>query len=134
MFVYQSQKPGADGHATLMSNWLIYAKSNQRILRLTLHLIYEYWKSKDYVIDYFFFHKFFTISCDTFSEDAKHIPSFCNSVPHILLLHLFDEYDEQYWEDLKRMTCFHKLSYKLDKVNMGKKGTYYDRIIKNNKI
>lgn len=129
LFVYQAQKPGADGKATLMSNWLIYAKSNQKILRLTLHLIYEYWRKNNYMTDYFFFHKFFTIACEAYPEDTKNIPPFCNSVPHILLLHLFDKYDEQYWNDLRQMTCFHKLTYKLDEEKLKQRSTYYNMIM-----
>ena len=57
------------------------------------------------------------------------IPPFCNTVPHILLLHFFDKYDEDLFEDLKNMTCFHKLSYKFTEEDMDKKGTFYDVII-----
>ena len=129
LFVFQTQKPGADGKPTLMSNWLIYAKANHIILRLTLQLIYKYWERNDFLVDYFFFHKFFSIACEVYPQEAKKIPSFDNSVPHILLLHLFDKYDEKYWNDLKQMTCFHKLSYKLDEEKCKEEGTYYDEII-----
>lgn len=129
LFVFQSQKPGADGNATLMSNWLICAKSNHIILRLTLHLLYEYWKKNDYLIDYFFFHKFFTIACEVYSEEAIKIPPFCNSVPHILQLHLFDKFDDDYWNDLRQMTCFHKLTYKLKRDDKEIIGTFYDKLI-----
>ena len=131
LFVFQAQKPGADGMASLMSNWLMYAKTNQRILHLTLTLIYEYWKRNNFLMDYFFFHKFFTIACETYPNDAAKIPPFCNSVPHILQLHLFDKYDEIFWEDLKKMTCFHKLTYKLDTEKCKEKGTYFDMLIHN---
>ena len=129
LFVFQAQKPGADGHAAIMSSWCMYAKTNNKILMATRDLLYEYWNKNTKMDDYFLLHQFFTITCNHYPELAKKIPPFCNSVPHILLLHLFDEYDEQYWKDLKQMTCFHKLSYKLEKENMEKKGTYYDMII-----
>lgn len=132
LFVYQAQKPGADGHATIMSSWCMYAKTNNNILIVTRELLYDYWKKNKKMDDYFLLHQFFTIACHQYIEEAKKIPSYCNSVPHILLLHLFDKYDEQYWEDLKRMTCFHKLSYKLDEGKLKMKGTYYDRIINRN--
>ncbi|MDB0823779.1 hypothetical protein PL531_18340 [Phocaeicola vulgatus] len=47
----------------------------------------------------------------------------------MLLLHFFDKYDEDLFEDLKNMTCFHKLSYKFTEEDMDKKGTFYDVII-----
>lgn len=130
LFVYQAQKPGADGHATIMSSWCMYAKSNNIILIATRELLYDYWKKNKKMDDYFLLHQFFTIACNQYPEEAKKIPPFCNSVPHILLLHLFDEYDGQYWEDLKRMTCFHKLSYKLDEEKVEKNGTYYSKLFK----
>lgn len=131
LFVYQTQKPGADGRATVMSNWLIYSKTNSKILIMTRSLLYEYWRREKKLLDYIVFHQFFTIACQCYPEEAKRIPPFCNSVPHILLLHLFDSYDDTYWNDLKSMTCFHKLSYKLSSIDMGKKGTFYDKIISN---
>lgn len=131
LFVYQTQKPGADGRATVMSNWLIYSKTNSKILMMTRMLLYEYWRREKKLLDYIVFHQFFTIACQYYLEEAKRIPPFCNSVPHILLLHLFDSFDDTYWNDLKSMTCFHKLSYKLSSIDIEKKGTFYDKIISN---
>lgn len=129
LFVFQTQKPGADGHATLMSSWLIYAKTNNRILLATRELLYAYWEKNDMMIDYFLLHHFFTMACCFYEDDYKRIPPFCNSVPHILLLHLFDEYDESLWNDIKKQTCFHKLSYKLDDKKLKLRNTYYSEII-----
>lgn len=129
LFVFRSLKPGADGRATVLSSWLMYAKTNNKILRATRELLYAYWERNTYMVDYFLIHQFFSIAAKRYKEEAKRIPPFCNSVPHILLLHLFDEYDEQYWNDLKRMTCFHKLSYKLDSEDVELKGTYYDIVM-----
>ena len=129
LFFYSPQKPGADGHVITLSSWLIYAKSKNRILMGTQYLLYYYWQKHNCLINYFLLHYFFSYVSEYYSEEYKSVPPFCNSIPHILLLHLFDEYDEQYWNDLKRMTCFHKLTYKFDQKNLEKKGTYYDVIL-----
>lgn len=134
LFVYQALKPGADGRAIVMSSWCMYAKTNNKILMATRMLLYKYWEKNVKMDDYFLLHQFFTIVCNKYSEEAKQIPPFCNSTPHILLLHLFDEFDEQFWEELKRMTCFHKLSYKLDNEKLKIKGTFYDQIVNNIEI
>lgn len=134
LFVYQAQKPGADGHAVIMSSWCMFARTNNIILIATRELLYNYWKKNTKMDDYFLLHQFFTIACNYYPEEARKIPPFSNSIPHILLLHLFERYDNQYWEDLKRMTCFHKLSYKLDAEKMKIKGSYYDQIINNQEI
>lgn len=130
LFVYRPQKPGADGKATTISSWLMWAKTNNRILMATQTLLYSYWKTNNRLNEYFLLHHFMSIVLDYYSEDAKRIPPFCNSVPHILLLHLFEKYDDQYWEDLKRMSCFHKLSYKLDDKKMATSETYYSKLFK----
>lgn len=129
LFVYRTQKPGADGKATTMSSWMMWAKSNNRILMATQAMLYAYWKKNERLDEYFLLHHFMTIAMDFYKEDATKIPPFCNSIPHILLLHLFDKYDEQYWNDLKQMTCFHKLSYKLDEEKCKIERTYYDVVI-----
>lgn len=129
LFVFQAQKPGSNGMATIMSSWCMYAKTNNKILLATKQLLYEYWKKNTKMDDYYLLHQFFSIVCNKYPEDSSKIPPFCNSVPHILLLHLFDKYDEQLWNDLLRMTCFHKLSYKLDPVKTELQDTYYQFII-----
>lgn len=131
LFIYQTLKPGADGHAIFMSSWCMYAKTNNKILMATQELLYEYWKKNIKLVDYFLLHQFFSIVCEHYSEEANTIPPFCNSIPHILLLHLFDKYNEQFWNDLKNLTCFHKLTYKLEQEDVEKKGTFYDMIINN---
>ena len=132
LFVYRPQKPGADGAATTMSSWMMWAKTNNHILMATQSMLYDYWKRNNTLCEYFLLHHFMSIVMDLYDDESKQIPPFCNSIPHILQLHIFETYDEQYWEDLKKMTCFHKLSYKFNKEDMEKKGTYYDIVIKGN--
>ena len=43
-----------------------------------------------------YFSDFMLIVFDYYEEEAKSIPPFCNSVPHLLQLHLFDIFDENY--------------------------------------
>ncbi|WP_304576295.1 capsular polysaccharide synthesis protein, partial [Romboutsia ilealis] len=52
-----------------------------------------------------------------------------NATPHILLLRLFESYDERIWRAVKEQTPFHKLSYKLSEYEMDLKDTYYSQII-----
>lgn len=129
LFVYQLLRPGINGHSLPISNWLIYAKSNNKILYLTKMLLYQYWQKNEKAIDYFIFHHFFSIVLAYCQEEQNQIPKYCNSIPHILLFQLFEEYDGIAFHDLKQMTCFHKLSYKLSQEDLLKSGTYYDVII-----
>lgn len=128
-FVFQCLKPGADGKATNISNWFITASSNNKILRLTQALLYEYWKNNNNLIDYFIFHYFFQLAIEVYPEEWEKVIPFSNSTPHILLLRLFKQYDEKKWDSIKTQTSIHKLSYKFSNDDFEKKGTYYDVII-----
>ena len=134
LFVFRPQKPGSDGASIYISSWFMWAKSNNRIIMATQAMLYDYWQKNDTLTDYYLLHYFMSIAFDYYKEDAKEIPAFCNSVPHLLQLHFFEPYDEDYWEDIKKMTSFHKLSYKFDKERLEKEGTYYKKIIEDEGI
>ena len=130
LFLFQNLKPGKNGNSSVISNWLISAKSNNKILLATKELCYEYWKHNNQLIDYFFFHYFMTMVLEFYEEDWKKIVPVSNSTPHILLLRLFDKYDERIWDTIKKQICFHKLSYKFDESKLELNDTYYSKIMK----
>ena len=129
LFLFQNLKPGADGHCSLVSSWLMTASSNNKIILLTRALLHRYWSKYNYAVHYFILHYFFQMAIETYPEEWNKVVPFSNSVPHILLLRLFDEYDEKVWTEVKRMSCFHKLTYKFDEKQASIKGTYYDVIL-----
>ena len=129
LFLFQNLKPGADGHCSLISSWLMTASSNNRIIMLTRELLYRYWSKYNYAIDYFILHDFFQMAIEAYPEEWNKVIPFSNSTPHILLLRLFDKYDEKIWNSVKDMTSFHKLSYKFDQEKTKIEGTYYDVIL-----
>ena len=133
LFFFQQLKPGADGKELRMSSWMISAYSNHPIMALTRALLYEYWKTHDYMMDYFLFHAFVTMACSYYEKEYKEIVDASNSIPHILLLRFFEKFDEKRWEYMKQATPFHKLSYKFDEKQMDKRNTYYDEIIVKNR-
>ena len=95
----------------------------------TRHLCYEYWKKKSKMVDYFLLHNFLSIVLDYYPEDWRKIIPFDNATPHLLLLRLFDTYDEKMWLAIKSQTPFHKLSYKFSDEQREKEGTYYRYIV-----
>lgn len=129
LFFFQILKPGRDGHCLNMSSWLLTACSNHKILMATRNLIYKYWETHDSMYDYFLLHMFMEISCNYYVDEYKKMMKFSNSIPHILLLDFFEPYDEKKYKEMRRLTPFHKLAYKLDKADMEKMGTYYDLVI-----
>lgn len=125
LFFFQSLKPGRDGKATYVSSWLISAKNNNKILLATRELCYAYWKQNNRMDDYFLLHDFLSIVLDKYEDDWKKIIQRDNATPHILLLRLFDLFDEKMWDGIRTQTPFHKLSYKFKDEQEKKNGTFY---------
>ncbi len=133
LFVFQCLKPGLDGHCHSISSWFMTACINNPIIILTRDLLYEYWKKNNSMADYFLIHDMFQLAIETYPEEWKNVIPFSNSIPHILLLRMFEKYNENVWEAVKNMTCFHKLSYKFDKSREDIIGSYYSVIIEKEK-
>lgn len=128
LFLYQILKPGRDGQAQPISSWLISAKTNNKILMMARYLCYEYWKKNSEMVDYFLFHDFVVISLEHNEEDWKKIIPRDNAAPHMLLLRLFDKYDEKMWETIKEQTPFHKLTYKFERKQTELPGTFFAKL------
>lgn len=126
LFLFQNLKPGLDGQCSCISSWFITASTKNPILLLTKDLLYEYWKTNTRMIDYFLFHDFFQLAIEAFPEEWNKVIPFSNSTPHILLLRLFEKYDEKLWNAIMDQTPFHKLSYKYSAEQKNNKGTYYN--------
>lgn len=129
LFMFQTLKPGRDGHCTTVSNWFITASVNNKLLSATRYLLYKYWAQNDELVDYFVFHMLFQLVRERYDDEWRKVVPFSNSTPHILLLRLFEEYDEEMWEAIKVQTPFHKLSHKIDDQLLKKKNTYYQKVI-----
>lgn len=130
LFFYQCLKPGRDGHSTYISSWLMSASSNNKVLMATRYLCYEYWKENNSMVDYFLLHDFLSVALEHYPDEWKAIVPRDNATPHILLLRLFDVYDEKIWDSIKQQTPFHKLSYKFTDTQKMQKGTYYDVLLR----
>ena len=129
LFFYQTLKPGRDGHASYISSWLMEAKTNNKLLIATRDLCYEYWKFNNLMWDYFLLHDFLSIVLEEFEDDWNKIIPRDNATPHILLLRLFDQYDENMWQSIKAQTQFHKLTYKFEDDKRKLNNTYYDVLL-----
>lgn len=79
--------------------------------------------------DYFLLHDFMSIALDKYEDDWKQIVPRDNATPHILLLRLFDSYNEEMWQVIKEQTPFHKLTYKFDKEKTEINETYFKKIL-----
>ena len=125
LFLFQDLKPGWDGHSQRISSWMITSCTNHPILRLTRALLYEYWRKNSAMEDYFLFHDFFELAIESYPQEWNEVVPCSNAAPHILLLRLFEQYDERIWEAVREMTPFHKLTYKFEPEKAQIPGTDY---------
>lgn len=129
LFFFQTLKPGRDGKANYLSSWFITAKTNNKILMATRALCYAYWETNNLIWDYFLLHDFCSIVLDLYEEEWRAIIPRDNETPHLLLLRLFDEYDERMWNAIMEQTPFHKLTYKFSQENSEKPDTNYKKLM-----
>lgn len=130
LFMFQTLKPGLDGHPTCVSNWFMTARQNNPILLLTQALLYDYWEKHNALVDYFIFHDLFQLAIEAYPQEWSKVVPFSNSVPHILLLRLFETYDETVWSAVQKQTPFHKLTYKFTDEQASLANTYYEKLFK----
>lgn len=128
LFVYQQTQKDKT-HFTGMSSWMMSSAANNSFLMVVRDLLYEYWREKDCVVDYFLIHFFFCMVAERHPEVVEKMPRRGNHIPHYLQRRLADPYDEQWLEELKKHCCFHKLTYRIGE-NAKKEGTFYDVVIK----
>lgn len=129
LFLFQKLKPGADGAAIKVSSWFMTSSAQNKILLSVRHLLWQYWQQENRLIDYFLLHHFIMMAANHFHEDWRQIIQVPNSLPHILLLMLFDPFSSGKWQAVCQSTPFHKLSYKFDEDKLQLKGTYYQHIM-----
>lgn len=129
LFFYQVLKPGRDGSTLNISSWLLTASSNSKILNSVQHLLYEYWRNNNSMVDYFLIHIFMELACNYYKNEYNEVIKFCNSMPHVLLLEMFEQYNEEKFKAIKAITPFHKLAYKREQRDIERLGTYFDVII-----
>lgn len=128
LFMFQNLKPGLDGDCIRISSWFMTSCTNNPILLLCRALLYEYWKKHNKMVDYFLLHDFVEMAIEQYHKEWDAVVPFANSTPHILLLRLFDTYDENMWKAIQSQTAIHKLTYKFDEGQTKLTDTYYSRI------
>lgn len=129
LFMFQNLKPGADGSTLNISSWFMTACANNKVLMAVRELLWEYWKKEDCLIDYFLVHHFIMMALKYYKEDWQKMVQYPNSMPHILLLMLFEPFNQEKWDAVTSVCPFHKLTYKHSAEDLAKEGTYYKYIM-----
>lgn len=113
-----------------ISNWFITSCADNWVLKVLRDMLYQYWRDYDCVVHYYMFHLFFDMIMEKYPEVAAKMPKHGNKIPHYLSRRMGDQYDDEWMQELKKRTCFHKLSYRLPDEILESKGTFYDVVIK----
>lgn len=121
-------------NAVVFESWFIYSVANHPLLLETRDMIYKYWKENNKLKEYFLFHIFFTIASEKYPDLWKQVPVFSDVVPHILASELFEKFSEDRYNQIIKMSCVHKLSYKLNNEKINKPETFYNEILKDEKL
>ena len=69
-----------------------------------------------------------TMAIERYPDDWNQTPKIPNEIPLMLGKVLLDEFDENYWREMHRLSSVHKLTYKLD-MSESSGNTYYHHII-----
>lgn len=110
------------------SSWMIQAKSNAPILRLTQKLLRSYWKEHNKVENYFIFHLFFSMAARRYPEEWDAIPLFNNHSPHVLQFELANTFSEERWAQIRSFSNFHKLNHHNDYSK--NENSFYHHVLK----
>ena len=112
------------------SSWLMYSNKNNNIINLTKKLLHEYWKNYNHIINYNLIHLFFTLSTEVYKDEWNKVPTFNNISPYILQFELNDDFEEVRFNQIRDMSDFHKLNWRIKSEN---KNSYYNYIVDNYK-
>lgn len=117
-----------DSYYSGISNWFMYSKKSNTYLETLEQMLLHYWKKENNVCDYFIFHIFFMIIKEEKNEYWENIPTYCNSVPHLMQNELFALESEERMKEIMSMSDMHKLSYKFLESDFKKKNTMYYKL------
>ena len=135
LFLFQNYlKTDLDG--LNIASYFIGAKKNNELILRMKEFIELYWKENSRSIHYFMhLHAFTQLTQETpeLKEQFAKVPFFgFMSVQH-LGKELLNQYDEKRWEQLKKISPIHKLSWKqkvLNRSNTNPDGTYLEKLLK----
>lgn len=126
LFLYQVLKPGRDGHSIYVSSWLLSSAKGNLVLKVAREYLFEYWKTKNRLDDYFLFHIVICAILDLYPKTLNGVAKVCNSNPHLLLLEMQETFNEKRYEEILAASSIHKLTYKYSEVNQG---SYLEKIL-----
>lgn len=102
----------------LFPAWFLHAKKGNKTMREIRNVAFAYWMKNNHVIEYLLPNLIITQILKVDPDAEKKIPYMNSDYSEYLIKMLPEKYSEERYEWVKKLTCIHKLSYKLDpKIN-----------------
>ena len=135
LFVFQNDlKIDLDG--LNMASYFISAKKDNKILKETLSALIQYWKENRFLVNYFTFLHTFTMVTQESKENKelfKKVPFFSFLPVQQFQGELLNQYSEERWREIKKISGIHKLTHKQSVLTKEKNiditGTFYEKLI-----
>lgn len=108
--VYESYEP------KIATNWLMASQCGNKMLLCVEALLNSYWQEESELLDYHIFHIFTTLVANTFPKEWHFRPNIVKDAAELLAKELNEKYDSERYEQITKMSDFHKLSYKHKEV------------------
>lgn len=110
--------------------WFLHAKKGNKTIREIRNIAFAYWLKNEHVIEYMLPNLIITLVVKSNPEVEKAIPYMNSDYSECLVKVLADDYSEDKWNWIKKLTGIHKLTYKLS-PNIEAEGTFYKALIEN---
>lgn len=108
--------------------WFLRAKKTSQVMREIRNVAFSFWQKNEHVLEYLLPNLIITEVMKGEPEIEKAMPYMNSDYSEYLVKCLGDEYSEEKWSWIKKLTCIHKLTYKLEN-EIDKEGTFYRHII-----
>lgn len=125
-FAFQNSL-GLLNNPVLFPAWFLHAEKHSKIITEIRNVAFAYWLKEKHVIEYLLPNLIIT-SLIT-EKDYKSIPYMNSDYSEYLIKVLGEEYSEEKFNWIKKLTSIHKLTYKLDQ-SINKENSIYRQIIK----
>ncbi|MCI6284322.1 MAG: capsular polysaccharide synthesis protein [Selenomonas sp.] len=129
LFAYQHIYRGID-EGFPGASWLIAAIPHHPILEATLTLLDRYWQDHDALVHYYTFQFLWYMAAEKYLTLWRRMPQFSDVPPELLANELLTPYSEQRMAEFRRMSDFHKLTYKIAPIPEAQlRGTFLEKIL-----
>ena len=108
--------------------WFLHAKKGNKTIREIRNVAFAYWLKNKHVIEYLLPNLIITLVVKSNPEFGQEIPYMNSDYSEYLVKALADEYSEEKWNWIKKLTGIHELTYKLDAA-VNRKDSFYQHII-----